>query len=114
MAFKGMKNYGFISPDTNTPQGQLAGLFPLLSSFAINTAGTETVAQGYVDGVLANVDTYISATETTVDMGVQSIDWITLQWLDSVHGQQRSIRAWKIISQIRMGDILRIPQSVAR
>jgi len=81
MAFKGLKNYGFISPDTSTPQGQLAGLFPLLSSFAVNVAGTEVTAQGYVDGVLTNVDTYISTSTTTVDMGVQSIDWITLQWL---------------------------------
>jgi len=81
MAFKGLKNYGFISPDTSTPQGQLAGLFPLISSFGINIAGTEVAAQGYVDGVLQDVDVYVSSQKTTVDMGVQSIDWITLQWL---------------------------------
>jgi hypothetical protein len=87
MAFKGLKNYGFISPDTSTPQGQLAGLFPLLSSFAVNVAGTEVTAQGYVDGVLTDVDTYTSTTTTTVDMGVQSIDWITLQWLIGEYAQ---------------------------
>ena len=109
MAFKGMKNYGFISPDTNTPQGQLAGLFPLLSSFAINTAGTETVAQGYVDGVLANVDTYISATETTVDMGVQSIDWITLQWLI---GEFAQTTASLILPIVKTGTVPTTPFTI--
>lgn len=97
MAFKGMKNYGFISPDTNTPQGQLAGLFPLLSSFAINVAGTEVTAQGYVDGVLQNVDTYVSTSQTTVNFGVQSVDWITLQWLVGEYYQTQATLVLPIV-----------------
>jgi hypothetical protein len=81
MAFKGLKNYGFISPDTSTPQGQLAGLFPLISSFTINVAGTEIKAQSFVNGTLQTTDSYVGTVETSVDFGVQSIDWITLQWL---------------------------------
>jgi hypothetical protein len=97
MAFKGLRNYGFISPDTSTPQGQLAGLFPLLSSFAVNVEGTEVTAQGYVDGVLQNVDTYVSTSQTTVDFGVQSVDWITLQWLIGEYYQTQSTLVLPIV-----------------